>query len=126
MAPPLPKGFPMQQWHYQQQRPGDTTREPIQGEFNVAGIARRIGFRDSLRTKRPTGVPSGILTPRHFPDPGVERRGPGADVRHHFLAAQYLNEHFAAAGLQNVERGCGLWAWLALFYAIDPPTWKGC
>jgi hypothetical protein len=49
----------MQQWHYQQQRPGDTTREPIQGEFfateaitNSAEALVREGIQNSLDARR--------------------------------------------------------------------------
>ncbi len=47
------------QWHYQQQRPGDTTREPIQGEFfateaitNSAEALVREGIQNSLDARR--------------------------------------------------------------------------
>jgi hypothetical protein len=49
----------MQQWHYQRQRPGDTTREPIQGEFfateaisNSAEALVREGIQNSLDARR--------------------------------------------------------------------------
>jgi hypothetical protein len=92
--------------------------------LNRAGIARLIEFLDSLRTDAPQGVPSGILT---HPDTSealaadVEVQPQTFGTR--FAAAQYLNERFTAAGIQNVEADCGLWAWLALFYfeELCPP-----
>jgi hypothetical protein len=49
----------MQQWHYKQQRPGDTTREPIQKEFfateaitNSAEALVREGIQNSLDARR--------------------------------------------------------------------------
>jgi hypothetical protein len=49
----------MSQWYYQHQRPGDTTREPIQGEFfateaisNSAEALVREGIQNSLDARR--------------------------------------------------------------------------
>src|SRR5438874_13289988 len=48
-------GRPMPQWYFLHQRPGDTTREPIQGEFfsteaisNTAAALVREGNQNSL------------------------------------------------------------------------------
>jgi hypothetical protein len=40
-----------------------------------------------------------------------------------FEAAEYLLNRFAPAGLTDIERDSGLWAWLSLFYfdAVCPP-----
>jgi hypothetical protein len=97
---------------------------PLVRRLNQAGIARMIEFLDSLRTDTPQGVPSGILT---HPDmslalaTNVEIQQQTFGTR--FAAAQYLNDRFTAAGLQNVEGDCGLWAWLALYYfeELCPP-----
>jgi hypothetical protein len=90
---------------------------PIIRRLNQAGVARLVEFLDSLCTDTPQGVPAGILTHTDTSqalDVGVEIQQRTFGTR--IVAAQYLNECFTAAALQNVEGDCGLWAWLALFY----------
>jgi hypothetical protein len=90
---------------------------PLVRRLNGAGIARLTEFLDSLRTNAPQGVPTAILTYSETSEPiGVNVEIELQTFGTRFMAAQYLNDRFTAGGLQDVERDCGLWAWLALFY----------
>src|SRR5262249_44960908 len=90
---------------------------PLVRRLNGAGIGRLVEVLGSLRTNAPQGVPTGILTHLDTSQTlGVNVEIQAQTFGTRFLAAQYLNERFAAAELQDVERDCGIWAWLALFY----------
>jgi hypothetical protein len=54
---------------------------------------------------------------------GVEIEVEARIFANRFEAAEYLHNRFAPAGLTDIERDSGLWAWLSLFYfdAVCPP-----
>lgn len=81
------------------------------------GIDRFTDFLQSLKTDAPLPYPSALLT-----DPEATREVyPSITVDHRtfgnrFRVAEYLFGLFRDAGLTDVERDPGLWAWLSLFY----------
>jgi hypothetical protein len=96
--------------------------------LNDTGIQRFTEFLASLETDVPQGRPVGILTDPATSDAltavvEVDERTFGSRVE----AARYFDERFSGAGLKNVERDRGLWAWVSLLYfeELCPPGAHG-
>jgi len=85
--------------------------------LNEQGIFQFSRFLDSVAGNDPWRYPEELLTDpkmteKTVPAVEIERRILG----NRFVAAQYLFNLFKKAGMGNVERDRGLWAWLSLFY----------
>jgi len=96
--------------------------------LNEGGIQRFEEFLDSLTTDTPQAVPVDILTEIATSEPvqpEVEIEDRAFATR--FEAARYLNGQLGSAGITNIERDKGLWAWLALYYfgQLCPPDTDG-
>jgi hypothetical protein len=85
--------------------------------LNEEGLQRLGSFLDSLKGDQPEAYPAAVLTDPATSEPiesevAIEPRRFG----NRFEAAKYLFEKLSAAGIRDVERDGGMWAWLALFY----------
>lgn len=85
--------------------------------LNSSGIATFAGWLETLKTGGSLQAPVSLLTNLQTTEAfnaevDVEVRG----FANRFEAAEYLHARFAAAGLTDIERDGGLWAWLSLFY----------
>jgi hypothetical protein len=93
-----------------------------------AGIERLGKFLDSQTTEEPEPLPDEILTDETMSEPvQPEIEIEQLNFSNRFEAAKYLNEKLAEAGIANLERDKGLWAWLSLFYfeQLCPPDQNG-
>jgi hypothetical protein len=85
--------------------------------LNEAGIERFSKFLDSLTTTSPQPYPVDILDDSavtELVEPNVDIELREFDTR--IDAGEYLNAKLGEAGIANVERDRGLWAWLAFLY----------
>jgi len=80
-------------------------------------MGRFSRFLDLLTTAEPELGPDEILTDEAMSEPvQPESQIEQLNFSNRFEAANYLNEKLAEAGIANLERDKGLWAWLSLFY----------
>ena len=85
--------------------------------LSLAGIARFEDFVNSWKTPAPQERPVAILDQADTSEPLeveilIEARVFGSRLE----AARYLDSKLEKSGLKNIERDCGLWSWLSLFY----------
>ena len=86
-------------------------------KLNDAGIQEFESFLDSLTTDNPLPIPQSILA-----DPTTSESLPvEVDVTpqvfgNRFKLAQYLNDRLPNAGVRELEKDKGLWAWLSLYF----------
>ncbi len=85
--------------------------------LNEGGISTFAGWLETLKQGGSVQAPVSLLT---SPE-AIEALPVTADVElraftNRFEAAEYLFHRFTEAGLTDVDRDRGLWAWLSLFY----------
>lgn len=90
---------------------------PFLRRLNEAGMQGLGSFLDSLKDDQLELPPATLLTNSATSQPiesevGIELKRFGS----RFEAAKYLFERLSDAGIRDVERDRGLWAWLSLFY----------
>ncbi len=85
--------------------------------LNEDGIAIFAGWLETVKAGGSVLAPVSLLTDPKTTEPlAFEVEVEARSFANRFEAAEYLNMHFATAGLTDVERDRGLWAWLSLFY----------
>jgi len=85
--------------------------------LNESGIAKFAGWVETVKVGGAIQAPLSLLTDPAATEPlGVELDVEARTFANRFEAAEYLHTRFTAAGLTDVERDRGLWAWLSLFY----------
>ena len=92
--------------------------------LNENAIRLFAGWMETLKQGGSLRAPLSLLTDAQFTEPlGVEIEVESRTFGNRFEAAEYLHNRFAPAGLTDIERDSGLWAWLSLFYfdAVCPP-----
>lgn len=95
--------------------------------LNESGIATFAGWLETVKAGGSVQAPVSLLAdPQTIEVLPVEVEVETRSFANRFEAAEYLHTRFATAGLTDVERDRGLWAWLSLFY-FDAvcPTGKG-
>ena len=92
--------------------------------LNANGLATFAGWLESLKAGGSIQAPMALLADDQNTEPlseelEVEQRS----FTNRFEAAEYFHSQFATAGLTDVQRDAGLWAWLSLFYfdSVCPP-----
>src|SRR5581483_8297431 len=85
--------------------------------LNTQGLAAFNAYLDNLETNDALPVPTNLLEdPAHTeavsPAVALEVKPFGS----RFAAARYLFETFSTAGLPDIDRDKGLWAWVTLLY----------
>jgi len=101
---------------------------PYIRRLNEAGMQKLGSFLDSLKGQQPETHPAALLIDPATSEPldseiNIESRRFGS----RFEAAKYLFEQLSVAGIRDVERDRGVWAWLALYYfeELCPPASDG-
>lgn len=85
--------------------------------LNESGIATFAGWIETVKAGGAIQAPLSLLTdPAATESLGVELEVEARAFANRFEAAEYLHTRFTTAGLTDVERDRGLWAWLSLFY----------
>ena len=86
--------------------------------LNDNGLARMTLFLETFSVASPPSFPKELLDDAQATsvvEPAIEIEDVPFQSRLH--AAGYLNDLLGDAGIENIERDRGLWAWLALFYS---------
>lgn len=96
--------------------------------LNAQGISKFAEFLDWVDCETPPPYPSDLLTDPRF----TEEVNPPTEIENREFgtrraAAEYLFNVFKNAGLTDIEKDPGLWAWLSLFYfdQLCPSDKKG-
>ncbi len=85
--------------------------------LNESGIATFAGWLETLKQGGSVQAPMSLLTnPAATESLAVQVEIEQRTFTTRLEAAEYLFSRFAAAGLTDVDRDRGLWAWLSLFY----------
>ncbi len=95
--------------------------------LNASGLTTFAGWLDSLKVDGSIQAPTALLIDDQNTEPlSAEVQVEQRSFTNRFEVAEYLHTQFSAAGLMDVQRDAGLWAWLSLFYFDSVcPSGKG-
>jgi len=95
--------------------------------LNEKGLTTFAGWLESLKAGGSLKVPTAMLNDPSCTEPmNVDVNVQPRVFASRFDAAEYLHTRFTSAGLNEIERDGGLWAWLSLYYFDEVcPLGKG-
>jgi hypothetical protein len=86
-------------------------------KFNNHGVAAFNAYLDALETAPALPVPSNLLDDPQYSEPvSVSVDLDQQPFENRYAAAAYLHGKLSLAGLPDLDRDKGLWAWLTLLY----------
>lgn len=84
--------------------------------LNERGIEQFATYLDRLREDRRLEPPMWLLTDDDASEPAADVEVEKREFPSRMEVGQYLNQILEKAGIAEVDRDAGLWAWLSLFY----------
>lgn len=84
--------------------------------LNERGIEQFATYLDRLREDLRLDPPTWLLTDDDASEPAADVEVEKKTFPRRMEAGEYLSGVLGKSGIPNVDRDCGLWAWLSLFY----------